>query len=103
MSIQHFVQFTCVFVILVFCDMLEYIHFASPRPWWIAALLGHVDEQLLVQFWHLQFLSFQKDPLTVRLLYLIVPNVVSTLLEIVDILRIDFDDNFLHPGLPVYI
>ena len=42
-----------------------------------------------MQRWHSQFLSLQIDSLTVRLLYLIVPNVASILLENVEINRID--------------
>ena len=48
------------------------------------------------KIWHSQFLSLHIDFFAARLLHLIVPNVVSTLLEIVDILRIDLqhdDDN----------
>ena len=54
-----------------------------------------VDEQLLVQCWLLHFFSLHIDFSTARLLHLIVPDVVSTLLGIVDILRIDLkhDDN----------
>ena len=66
-----------------------------------------VDEQLLVQCWHSQFFSLLIDFLTARLLHLIVPDVVSTLLEIVEILRIDLKhyDNvevhFLTGTLPL--
>ena len=70
--------------------------FASSRLWRIAALHELADEELLVQYWHSQFWSLHIDSLTVRLLHLIVPNAVSTLLETVEILRVDFqhdDDN----------
>ena len=49
-----------------------------------------------MQYWRSQFWSLHLDSLTVRLLYLIVPSVVSTLLEIVEIHEIDLqhdDDN----------
>ena len=66
------------------------LEFESSRLWWIVALFGLVDEPLPIQYWHSQFLSLQTDFLTARLLHLIVPNVFSTLLEIVEIFRIDF-------------
>ena len=68
--------------------------FASSRLWWIVvALIGLVSEQLLVQYWHSQFLSLHIDFLTARLLHLIVPNVASALLEIFEIPRIDLHDD----------
>ena len=66
------------------------LDFASPRLWWILALLGPVDEHLLVQYWHSQFLSLYIDFSTARLLHFIVPNVVSMLLEIVKFFRLTF-------------
>ena len=72
------------------------LYVASPRLWWIVALLGLVDEQLLVQDWHSQCLSLHQEFSPARLLHWIVPNFVSTLLEIVEILRVDLqhdDDN----------
>ena len=70
------------------------LDFASSRLWWIVALLGLADEQLLVQYWHSQFLSRHFEFLTERFLHLIVPTVVSTLLEIVvEVFRIDFHDD----------
>ena len=50
----------------------------------------------MVQYWHSQFLSLDIDSLTARLVHLIVSMFVSTLFEIVQILRIDLqhdDDN----------
>ena len=68
-----------------FCFLLA----ASSRT---VALLWLVDEQLL-EYLHSQFLPRQRDFLTVRLLHLIVPKFVSTLLQIFEILRIDFHDD----------
>ena len=62
---------------------------------WTVALLWLVDEQLL-EYLHSQYLPRQRDFLTARLLHLIFPEFVSTLLEIVEILRMDLqhdDDN----------
>ena len=73
------------------------LDFASSRLWWFFAFLKLVDDQLLVQYWHSQFLTLHIDSLTARLLHLIVPNGVSILIEIVEILRIDLqhdEDNF---------
>ena len=63
---------------------------ASARLLWMVTLLKLADEHL-----HPQFLSLHIDSSTARLLRLIVLNYVSTLLEIVEILRVDLqhDDN----------
>ena len=65
------------------------LDFASLELWWIVALPELTDEQLLVQYWHSLFLSLHMDSFAARLLQLIVPYVLSTLFEIVQILRID--------------
>ena len=65
------------------------LDFASSRLWWTVALLGLVDEHLLVQYWQTQFLSPRMESSTAHLLHSIVPNVVSILPEIVEISRID--------------
>ena len=75
------------------------LDFASQRLWWIVELLEAVYEQLLVQSWHSQLWSLHIDSFTVRLLCLIVPNVVSSLLEMVQIPRTDLqheDDSIVH-------
>ena len=53
-----------------------------------------------MQQWRSQFWSLHIDSFTVRLLHLIVPNFVSTLLEIAESLRIDLhhDDNDREPA-----
>ena len=74
----------------------QLLDFESSRLWWIVALLELVNDQLLVQYWHSQFLSLDQNSITARLLHLIVPSFVSTLLKFVGILRIDLqhdDDN----------
>ena len=72
------------------------LDFATSRLWWVVALLELGDEQLVVQYWHSQFLSLHIDFLSARLLRLIVTNVVSTLLEIVENIRIDLQhDDFV--------
>ena len=56
--------------------------------------------RLLVLFWRSQFFVSSHGFLTARLLHLFVPNVVSTLFEVVEILRIDLqhdgDDIEVH-------
>ena len=76
---------------------------ASSRLWWIVELLELVDERLPAQSWHSQFWSLHIDSLTMRILYLIVPKLVSTLLGVLEIHRIDLqhddDDVEVHDYL----
>ena len=76
------------------------LDFSSSRLWWIVELLEFVDENLLVQYFHSQFWSLH--------IYLLVPTVVSILLEIVEFHRsgLQYDDgnvevHFLAGTLPL--
>ena len=56
---------------------------ASSRLWWLVELHEVVDERLLLQYWRSHFWSTHTDSVTVRLLYLIVPYFLSTLLAMI--------------------
>ena len=65
------------------------LNFASSRLWWLLELHELVDERRLLLYGRLHFWSSHTDSVIVRLLYLIVPFFVSTLLEIAAIHQID--------------
>ena len=75
------------------CVCNSSLDFESSRLCWIVALLGLVDEQLLVQPWHSQFLSLHINLLTARRLHLIFPIFVLTQHESVEIHQIDLHDD----------